>query len=166
MPSSKQILSHRAVQQHHHSPCLRRATMTPPARTDLDLHHSSCRPILMTSRHGASQILKQFHSIQLFCRRIELPSNRAYHAAAILFFLHPELPDKFPQTKDALHAGWMACFKHPMNFEELRRPPCVGASAYTDEEQKWCSATLQYLVTRQSSISRCGHSLLPSSVAT
>jgi hypothetical protein len=82
---------------------------------------------------------------------IQLPSNRAYHAAAILFFLHPELPDKFPQTKDALHAGWMACFKHPMpvNFEELRRPQCVGASAYTDEEQKWCSATLQYLVTRR-----------------
>ena len=77
---------------------------------------------------------------------LDLTSNQAYHAAAILFFLHPELPDKFPQTKDALHAGWMACFKHPMNFEELRRPPCVGASAYTDEEQKWCSATLQYLV--------------------
>jgi hypothetical protein len=65
----------------------------------------------MTSRHGASQKLKQFHSIQLFCRRTSnyqamMLSNRAYHAVVILFFLHPELPDKLPQTKDALHAGW------------------------------------------------------------
>jgi hypothetical protein len=39
-----------------------------------------------------------------------------------------------------------AVFKHPMNFEELRRPPCVGEDAYSDEEQAWCAATLAFLV--------------------
>jgi hypothetical protein len=49
-------------------------------------------------------------------------SNRLYHAVAILFrvFLDPELPDKHPQVKDALHAGWTAVFKHPMNIDKLR----------------------------------------------
>ena len=65
---------------------------------------------------------------------------------AILFFLHQELTLKYPDLKDALHAGWMATFKHPMNFEELRRPPCVGDGAYTEEEQTWCNETLIYLV--------------------
>ncbi len=50
-------------------------------------------------------------------------------------------------------------FRHPINFEELMRPPCVGhghgaSAAYTDsdelqvdsdsEEQNWCAATLKY----------------------
>jgi hypothetical protein len=82
----------------------------------------------------------------VFSPDIALTSNRAYHPAAILFFLAPELPLKFPQVKDALHAGWMAVFRHPMNFEELRRPPCVGEGAYDDEEQQWCAATVQFLV--------------------
>jgi hypothetical protein len=77
---------------------------------------------------------------------LEFTSNRAYHAAAILFFLHPDLPVKFPAVKDAIHAGWMTTFKHPMNYDELRRPPCVGASAYSEEEQSWCTATIQFLV--------------------
>ena len=77
---------------------------------------------------------------------LEFTSNRAYHAAAILFFLHPDLPVKFPAVKDAIHAGWMTTFKHPMNYDELRRPPCVGASAYSEEEQSWCTATIQHLV--------------------
>ena len=86
-----------------------------------------------------------FDSI-VFSPDITLTSNRAYHAAAILFFLDPELPLKYPQVNDALHAGWTAAFKHPMNFEELRRPPCVGAEAYSDEEQSWCAATITFLV--------------------
>ena len=65
---------------------------------------------------------------------------------AILFFLHPELLLKYQQLKDALHEGWMATFKHPMYFEELRRPPCVGDGVYTQEEQQWCNGTLCYLV--------------------
>ena len=60
---------------------------------------------------------------------LEFTSNRAYHAAAILFFLHPELPVKFPAVKDAIHAGWMTHFERPMNYDELCRPPCVAASA-------------------------------------
>ena len=77
---------------------------------------------------------------------IEFTKFRPYHAMAILFFLHPELPVKYPEMKDAVHAGWMATFKHPMNFDELRRPPCVGEGAYTEEEQEWCAATITYLV--------------------
>ncbi len=64
---------------------------------------------------------------------------------------------KFPAVKDAIHAGWMTTsegFKHPRpsvtrNYDELpRRPPCqcVGASAYSEEEQSWCAATIQFLV--------------------
>ena len=77
---------------------------------------------------------------------VEFTNNRSYHAAAILFFFHPELPLKYPQLKDAVHAGWMATFRHPMNFEELRRPPCVGDGAYTEEEQIWCKETIEYFV--------------------
>ncbi len=69
----------------------------------------------------------------VFSPDIKFTKNRTYHAVAILFFLHPELPLKYPDLKDALHAGWMATFKHPMNFEELRRPPCVGDGAYTED---------------------------------
>ena len=65
---------------------------------------------------------------------INLTTNRSYHAAAIVFFMDPARGLQWPEKKDSLHAGWMATFKHPMNFEELKRPPCVGATAYTDEE--------------------------------
>jgi hypothetical protein len=81
-----------------------------------------------------------------FSPDIEFTKNQAYHAAAILFFHHPELPDKFPQLKDSLHAGWMACFKHPMSYEELLRPPSVGESAYNEDELNWCMATSQFLI--------------------
>ncbi len=73
---------------------------------------------------------------------INLRTNSSYHAAAIVFFMDPVLGLQWPEKKDSLHAGWMATFKHPINFEELKLPPCVGASAYTDEEQNWCAATL------------------------
>ena len=82
----------------------------------------------------------------VFSPDIDFTKFRPYHATAILFFLHPELPEKYPEMKDAVHAGWMATFKHPMNFDELRRPPCVGDGAYTEEEQAWCAATIAYLV--------------------
>ena len=49
--------------------------------------------------------------------------------------------------KDAVHAGRMAIFKHPMNFKESCLPPCVGDGAYTEEEQAWWNGTLSYLVT-------------------
>jgi hypothetical protein len=77
---------------------------------------------------------------------INLTTNRAYHAAAIVFFMDPARGLQWREKKDSLHAGWMATFKHPMNFEELKRPPCVGETAYTDEEQNWCAASLQYYV--------------------
>ena len=48
--------------------------------------------------------------------------------------------------KDAVHAGRMAIFKHPMNFKESCLPPCVGDGAYTEEEQAWWNGTLSYLV--------------------
>ncbi len=37
----------------------------------------------------------------VFSPNISLTSNRAYHAAVMLFFLAPELPLKFQQVKDA-----------------------------------------------------------------
>jgi hypothetical protein len=86
-----------------------------------------------------------FHEM-VFATDIEFTKNRLYHAVAILFFLHPTLPTNYPELSDAIHAGWMATFKHPMNFEELRLPPSVGPDAYTDEEQKWCDGTLNWLV--------------------
>ena len=82
----------------------------------------------------------------VFATDIEFTKNRLYHAVAILFFLHPTLPTNYQELSDAIHAGWMATFKHPMNFEELRLPPSVGPDAYTDEEQKWCDGTLNWLV--------------------
>ena len=47
--------------------------------------------------------------------------------------------------KNAVHAGRMVIFKHPMNFKELCDlclPQCVGEGAYTEEEQAWCTATI------------------------
>ena len=82
----------------------------------------------------------------VFSPDIDFTKFRPYHSTAILFFLHPELPVRYPEMNDAVHAGWMDTFKHPMNFDELRRPPCVGDGAYTEEEQAWCAATIAYLV--------------------
>ena len=82
----------------------------------------------------------------VFSQDIEFTKNRAYRAAAISFFLHPELPLKYPDIKDAVHAGRMAIFKRPVNFKELCLPPCVGEGAHTEEEQAWCTATISYLV--------------------
>ena len=82
----------------------------------------------------------------LFSKDLDFTNNRAYHAAGICFFLSPDLPERFPEIIDAICAGWTTCFKHTMNYEELRRPPCVGSSAYSDEEQNWCIATIQFFV--------------------
>ena len=84
--------------------------------------------------------------LMLFSKDLGFTDNRAYHAAAICFFLCPYLPERFPEIMDAICAGWTTCFKHTMNYEELRRPPCVGTSAYSDEEQNWCIATIQFFV--------------------
>ncbi len=48
--------------------------------------------------------------------------------------------------------------KHPINFKELHRPPCVGDRAYTKEEQRWCNAIIDYLVTTLDVVGRqsCG----------
>ena len=82
----------------------------------------------------------------VFSQDIKFTKNRAYRAAAISFFLHPALLLKYPDMKDAVHAGRMTIFKHPMNFKELCLPPCVSEGAYTEEEQAWCTATISYLV--------------------
>ena len=58
--------------------------------------------------------------------------------------------------KDAVHAGRMAIFKHPMNFKELCLPPCVGDGAYTEEEQAWWNPELlrRQLGCRRPSVAR------------
>ena len=68
------------------------------------------------------------------------------------------------ETCAVLHAGWMATFKHPINFEELKLPPCVGASAYTDEEQNWCAATLHYYVDGMDAARRAARGIPESAV--
>ncbi len=50
--------------------------------------------------------------------------------------------------------GWMACFKHPMNYEELLRPLSVGESAYSEDVLSWCKATTQFLVDSLDSAGR------------
>jgi hypothetical protein len=95
---------------------------------------------------------------------INLTTNHSYHAAAIVFFMDPALGLKWPEKKDSLHAGWMASFKHPINFEELKRPPCVGASAYTDEEQNWCAATLHFYVDGMDAARRAARGIPESAV--
>ena len=52
---------------------------------------------------------------------LTLTTNRSYHAAAIVFFMDPARGLQWPEKKDSLHARWMATFKHPINFEELKR---------------------------------------------
>ena len=81
----------------------------------------------------------------VFSQDTEFTKNRAYRAAAISFFLHQELTLKESDMKDAVHAGRMAIFKHPMNFKESCLPQCVGDGAYTEEEQAWWNGTLSYL---------------------
>jgi hypothetical protein len=78
--------------------------------------------------------------------------------------MDPALGLNWPEKKDSLHAGWMATFKHPINLEELKRPPCVGASAYTDEEQNWCAATLQYYVDGMDAARRAARGIPESAV--
>ncbi len=95
---------------------------------------------------------------------ITMTSNRAYHAAAIVFFMDPALGLKWQEKKDSLHTRWMATFKHPINFEELKRPPCVGASAYADKEQNWCAATLQYYVNGMDAVCRTTRGIPESAV--
>ena len=95
---------------------------------------------------------------------LTLTTNRSYHAAAIVFFMDPARGLQWPEKKDSLHAGWMATFKHPMNFEELKRPPCVGATAYTDEEQNWCAASLQYYVDGMDAACRAARGIPESAV--
>ena len=74
-------------------------------------------------------------------------SNRAYHAVCALFFLHPELPTKYPRLCDSLHAGWASAFSKVMAIEDLPRPPEVGRNAYSEEEVKWCMSTIDFLST-------------------
>ena len=72
--------------------------------------------------------------------------------------------DSNVRKKNSLHAGWMATFKHPMNFEELKWPPCVAAIAYTDEEQNWCAASLQYYVDGMDAARRAARGIPESAV--
>ena len=51
-----------------------------------------------------------------------------------------------------------------MNFEELRLPPSVGPDAYTDEEQKWCDGTLNWLVANLDVAGRQSRSIPESAV--
>ncbi len=73
-----------------------------------------------------------FDSIQ-FSPDTEFTKNQAYHAAAILIFHHPELPDKFQQLKDLLHAGLLQTPHELLGYEESIRPPSVGESAYNED---------------------------------
>jgi hypothetical protein len=80
------------VQQHRRSPCLRRALAAgndDAARQD---RSRSASPPTDPNDFKAWSITEietiQFDSIVL-SQDMELPSNRAYHAAAILFFLLP-----------------------------------------------------------------------------
>ncbi len=61
--------------------------------------------------------------------------------------------------------GWMATFKHPINLEELKLPPCVSASAYTDEELNWCTTTLQYYVDGIDAVGQAAHGIPDSAVS-
>jgi hypothetical protein len=46
----------------------------------------------------------------------------------------------------------------------LKRPPCVGASAYTDEEHNWCAATLHYYVDGMDAARRAARGIPESAV--
>ncbi len=96
---------------------------------------------------------------------LNLTTNCAFHAVAILLFMDPVLAGKWLEKKDALHAGWMATFKNPINYGELKRPPCVSPSAYNDGEQNWCSATLQYYVNGVDAVQRAAHGTSDSAVS-
>ena len=61
---------------------------------------------------------------------------------------------QWPEKKDSLHAGWMATFKHPMNFrvEELKRP-CVGATAAVELHTRTKNRTgVQHLCSTMSMV--------------
>ena len=86
------------------------AQEAPPDDADRSRSHSLAPDPLKFSAWNVINLDQIPFDKILFSPDISLTSNRAYHAAAILFFLAPELPLKFPQVKDALHAGWMAVF--------------------------------------------------------
>jgi hypothetical protein len=65
---------------------------------------------------------------------------------SLIIYLSPMLAEQYPELCASLHAGWGAVFGKTMCMEQMRWPPEIGPTAYTDEELKWCSATLDYLV--------------------
>ncbi len=64
-----------------------------------------------------------------FAEDITFTSNRAYHAASLVFYLSPMLAEQYPEQCASLHAGWGAVFGKTMCMEQLRRPPEIGPTA-------------------------------------
>ena len=76
---------------------------------------------------------------------LDEPTNEAgsWCAACILFFHHSELPKKFPDVSNALHACWQTIYKKPIDAAALATQP----HDYDDEEIAWCTTSTAHLKT-------------------
>ena len=74
-----------------------------------------------------------------------IKSRRSAHAALILFFLSDKMEAAHPDVAAALHSGFQKVYERPVEMSDVRRYPTVGPNAYTDEEIKWCNATIDFL---------------------
>jgi hypothetical protein len=160
---AESIISHQAVFLEHH------CRLSPPAVDLQDADQSrSPSPALNPKDIVKWNVLAPdsipFDTIE-FYGDINLTTNCSFHAVAMLLFMDQVLAGKWPEKKNALHAGWMATFKHPINYKELKRQPCVGPSAYNAEEQNWCSSTLQYYVDGMDAVQRAARCIPDSAVS-
>ena len=82
-----------------------------------------------------------FSSTPLPPTDLEFANYRPGFAYALLFFFKLALRTQFPDFWSALHEGWTAVYKVPMNANDLIHPPRFGDMAYSEDEVAWCIKT-------------------------
>ena len=82
-----------------------------------------------------------FSSTPLPPTDLEFANYRPGFAYAVLFFFKLALRTQFPDFWSALHEGWTAVYKVPMNANDLIHHPRFGDMAYTEDEVAWCIKT-------------------------
>ncbi len=65
----------------------------------------------------------------------------------ILFFLNEELGLKFPKLNGQIHAGWKHTLDTPITMAQLMDRPDVIDTVFTDEEEKWFTESMKFLVS-------------------
>jgi hypothetical protein len=87
-------------------------------------------------------------------------TNKAYPATSLVFFLHLELPLKYSELCDALHAVWSIAFSKTMCIEDLLWPPELYCNEYNEKGLMWCMA-IEFLTNMLDDYQQAELKLLP-----